>query len=110
MDGPFLREVATLPTLPIALAAHENQLAIIMPPTGIPLTSSVYSLTTNRNPATGSFYYQPYGRFDVLPSIESAAKEVEQQRVQMMMKQRRTFIGQVLRSLRVAAKPSHRPS
>ncbi len=41
---------------------------------------------------------------------ESAAKEVEQQRVQMMMKQRRTFIGQVLRSLRVAAKPSHRPS
>jgi len=41
---------------------------------------------------------------------ESAAKEVEQQRVQMMMKQRRTFIGQVLQSLRVAAKPSHRPS
>ncbi len=41
---------------------------------------------------------------------ESAAKEVEQQRVQMMMKQRRTFIGQVLRSLRVAAKPSHLPS
>lgn len=41
---------------------------------------------------------------------ESAAKEVEQQRVQMMMKQRRTFIGQVLRSLRVAAQPSHRPS
>ena len=74
MDGPFLREVATLPTLPIALAAHENQLALIMPPSGIPLTSAVYSLTTNRNPATGSFYYQPYGRFDVLPSIESAAK------------------------------------
>ncbi len=74
MDGPYLREVATLPTLPIALAAHENQLAIIMPPSGIPLTSSVYSITTNRNPATGAFYYQPYGRFDVLPSIESAAK------------------------------------
>ena len=74
MDGPFVREVATLPTLPIALAAHENQLAIIMPPTGIPLMSPVYSLTTNRNPATGSFYYQPYGRLDVLPSIESAAK------------------------------------
>ncbi len=74
MDGPFLREVATLPTLPVALAARENQLAIIMPPSGIPLTSSVYSLSTNRNPATGSFYYQPYGRFDVLPSIDSAAK------------------------------------
>ena len=41
---------------------------------------------------------------------ESAAKEVEQQRVQMMMKQRRAFIWKVLRSLRVAAKPSHRPS
>ena len=41
---------------------------------------------------------------------ESAAKEVEQQRVKMMMKQRRTFIGQVLRSLRVAAQPSHLPS
>ena len=74
MDGPYLRDVATLPILPIALAARDNQLAIIMPASGIPLTSAVYSLTTNRNPATGAFYYQPYGRFDVLPSIESAAK------------------------------------
>jgi len=41
---------------------------------------------------------------------ESAANADEQQRVQMMMKQRRTFIGQVLRSLRVAAQPSHLPS
>ena len=41
---------------------------------------------------------------------ESAANADEQQRVQMKMKQRRTFIGQVLRSLRVAAQPSHRPS
>ncbi len=41
---------------------------------------------------------------------ESAAKEVEQNRVQMMMKQRRTFMVQVLRLLRVAGQPSHLPS
>ncbi len=41
---------------------------------------------------------------------ESAAKEVEQNRVQMMMKQRRTFMVQVLRLLRVSAQPSHLPS
>ncbi len=74
MDGAFLREVTTLPAIPIALAAHENQLAIIMPPSGIPLASSVYALTTNRNPATGSFYYTPMGRLDVLPSIQSSSQ------------------------------------
>ena len=40
----------------------------------------------------------------------SAANADEQKRLQMMMKQRRTFMVQVLRLLRVAAQPSHLPS
>lgn len=41
---------------------------------------------------------------------ESAAKEVEQKRVQMMLTQRCTFMVKVLRLLRVATLLSHRPN
>jgi len=77
MNGPFCRQVVTLPALPTALASHANQLLIIMPPSGIPAVSAVYSLVTDRNPATGTFYYQPAGRLEVLPSIQSAQRIVD---------------------------------
>ena len=71
MGGPFCSDVAVLPELPAALAAHASELAILMPPAGSPISSAVYGLRAGRDPATGSWVYQPVGRLAVLPSIQS---------------------------------------
>ncbi len=69
MGGWFFREVTKLPVLPTALAARANRLWIATDPADPSAATPVYSLSTERNPATGSFFYTPTGRLDVLPSI-----------------------------------------
>ncbi len=71
MSGAFYGEVVQLPAFPIAIAAWENRMMIVMPGDAIDSTKPVYSVSTRRNPATGAFFYEPIGRLDVQPPIES---------------------------------------
>ena len=74
MNGAFFKEVRSLPALPAALAARENHLWIVAAPVGSGTGGAVYGLSTIRDPATGSFSYQPTGRLDVLPSLPASAR------------------------------------
>ncbi len=74
MPPGTLREAAVIEGEPLAMAAHEGQLWIVMPMSGHPESHAVYSLTTHRNPATGMYYDTPIGFLDVQPSIVSATR------------------------------------
>jgi uncharacterized RDD family membrane protein YckC len=71
MEGAFCRSAVQLERLPQALVASGATLTIIMPADGEPTSHAVYALSTERNAATGSFFYRPAGRLDVLPSLPS---------------------------------------
>ncbi|MBM4008952.1 MAG: RDD family protein [Planctomycetes bacterium] len=71
MEGSFCRSVVQLERLPQALVASGSALTIIMPASGQPASHAVFALSTERNPATGAFFYRPAGRLDVLASAPS---------------------------------------
>ena len=71
MEGAFCRSVVQLEGIPQALVASGATLTILMPPAGQPANHAVYALSTERNPATGTFFYRPAGRLDVLASVPS---------------------------------------
>lgn len=72
MGGEYCREATVLSGRPAVLAARQNRLWILEQGAGA-APQSVFSLATHRNPATGSFYYTPPGRLDVLPSPPGSA-------------------------------------
>ncbi len=71
MEGAFCRSVVQLERTPQALVASGSTLTIILPATGQPASHAVFALSTERNPATGAFFYRPAGRLDVLASAPS---------------------------------------
>ncbi len=71
MEGAFCRDVVQLERTPQAMVASGAALTIIMPAAGQPANHAAFSLTTDRNPATGAFFYRPAGRLDVLASVPS---------------------------------------
>ncbi|MFM7480486.1 MAG: RDD family protein [Planctomycetota bacterium] len=72
MEGMFCRSVVQLDRTPQALVASGSALTIIMPAAGQPAIHDVFALSTERNPATGAFFYSPAGRLDVFASVPSS--------------------------------------
>lgn len=71
MAEGVVREATVLGVVPVALAGSLDQLWVVMPSSGSPPVYEVFSLTTRRNPATGTYFDTPPGRLDVLPSLRS---------------------------------------
>lgn len=70
MDGPYARVARTLEYMPLALAAREDQVLLLMPPT-VERGSSLdlLRLRIQHNPAMGTYFDLPLDGWDVLASV-----------------------------------------
>jgi hypothetical protein len=73
MGCDCVHEAFVLPERPEALAAAEDRVWIVMPagPAG---RRDVYSLSVQRNPATGAYYSLPPGRLEIHPSLPAGGE------------------------------------
>ena len=73
MGCDCVREAFVLPERPEALAASEDRVWIVMP-AGTGGRRDVYSLGTQRNPATGAYFSVPTGRLEIHPSLDGGGE------------------------------------
>lgn len=69
MGGAFSRQAAVFRTTPAAIAADHGRVWIVMEATPDRARRDVYATTAARNPATGTYYYEPAGRLELLASL-----------------------------------------
>ena len=70
MDGPHARVARTLEVLPLALAAREDQVLLLLPPTVQRSQSlDLLRLRVQRNPAMGTYFDRPLDGWDVMASV-----------------------------------------
>jgi uncharacterized RDD family membrane protein YckC len=70
MNGAYARVARTLQSRPLALAAQDDQVLVLMPPTAQRgSTLDLLRLRVQRNPAMGTFFDRPLDGWDVLASV-----------------------------------------
>ena len=74
MNGAYARVARTLESRPLALAARDDQVLVLMPPTvQRGSTLDLLRLRVQRNPAMGTFFDRPLDGWDVLASVPHAS-------------------------------------
>jgi uncharacterized RDD family membrane protein YckC len=76
MDGPYATTLKTLPRLPIAMAAWENDLWLVFEPTDAAqqVRREVYHVEARRSPVMGGYYAEPQDRLELLPTMPGVGR------------------------------------